>query len=453
MHFHDDTPLELSRLLQDDVNLLGLSEHAAKGGRIGRARQWVGGCVLAAFGAISCTYGEPLKAPGEGGPTWLRIESEHFTVVTDLDRGEAESATRELEDGLDAIAQIAFEQPRIAVEPATVVIFRDDHEFHRFQPPLVDAGFLPQTPNDLEGPRLVLAHGKLTRETRDIFFHELTHDLFHLNFGPAPAWLAEGWAQYYGSTRIEGNEILVGEALDHVTFHGGPDYVPFRNRDGVEFVAIPIAKVPCATDLVHMTYESLYGEGRARHPSAEGALRVLTNYAAVWALVHMLVDGPADYQNRFKTFVQLAKRGSALEAAFAQAFSDVTPRQFDNDFRLYLARREIGVWRAPYVRPTRPFAPKERYLVDAEVRLLRAQLTPWQGPRAAFAERDLDAAMKEAPGLARRHVLSRSLFAGRGRSEGRRASHPGRIDNVSGRAAVPARSAHAQARTERSRCE
>jgi tetratricopeptide (TPR) repeat protein len=111
----------------------------------------------------------------------------------------------------------------------------------------------------------------------------------------------------------------------------------------------------------------------------------------------MLVDGPAEYRPRFKTFVQLAKHGTALETAFTQAFTDLTPRQFDNDFRLYLAKREIGVWRAPYVRPTTVLAPKERYLTDAEVHVLRAQLTPWQGPRAALAERDLQAARRAAP--------------------------------------------------------
>src|SRR5580765_2401061 len=113
MHFHDDTPLELSRLLHDDVDLLGLSEHAAKGGRKPRSSQWRGALVLTALAGIACTpYGSRPTCPGEGGQPWVRVESQHFSVVTDLDRAEAESTARQLEEGMDAIAHIACVHPR-----------------------------------------------------------------------------------------------------------------------------------------------------------------------------------------------------------------------------------------------------------------------------------------------------------------------------------------------------
>jgi hypothetical protein len=385
-------------MLDDDVDLFGLAEHAREGGRYGRVRQWVGGCILSACAAISCTYGEPLKAPGAGGPAWIRVESEHFIVVSDLDRAEAESIARELEDGLDAIAQIAFEQPRTAIDPAMVVIFRDTNELHRFLPPLLGGAFATHAlSGDPESPRFVIAQGKLTEETRSNFFHELTHDLFDLNFGVAPTWLAEGWAEYYGSVRIEGDQIRVGAPLQHITFTDGPSFQRFRNASGVVYIAIPVGRVPSATDLIHMTKEALYAGDTAEQPSDESALRSLTNYVGSWALLHMLLDGPEPYQKRFQAFADLARSGKSVESAFAQAFADVPPRRFDADFRAYLGTKQIGVWRMPYVRPTRALAPKERYLNDAEVHLLWAQLTPWRGPRAALAERELNAAEEAAP--------------------------------------------------------
>lgn len=353
--------------------------------------------AFAVFGALSCTYGEPLRSPGSGGARWIRLESEHFTLLTDLERVAAESTVHDLEDGVDAIAQIAFEHPKIAVEPALVVVFRNAYEFHKFLPPLMDGVFVPRAPYDPEGPRLVVAYGELTEQTRCLFFHELTHDLVHVNFGPAPPWFDEGLAEYYGSVRVKGDDVLVGEAAQHVTFHGGSDYLSFRNPAGVAYVAIPIRAVPSATELMHMNRAALYAQGM-HAPLGVVALRKITNYAASWALVHMLLDGPASYQRRYESFVRLAKSGQSLEAAFARAFGDLTPRQLDDDFRLYLAKREIGVWRAPYTRPPARPALTERYLTDAEVHLLWAELAPWTGPRASFAARELDEASKSAPG-------------------------------------------------------
>jgi hypothetical protein len=157
--------------------------------------------VCACVCMLSCaTYGARPKSPAEGGATWTRVESQHFIVVSDLPREEAESTARELEQGLEALTNVVFERPRTPVEHTTVVVFQDSSDFHAFMPSMVEGKFYPHLSNDPEGPRFLVVHGNLMTDDRIPFFHELTHDLFDRNFGSSPPWLREGWAEYWGIT-------------------------------------------------------------------------------------------------------------------------------------------------------------------------------------------------------------------------------------------------------------
>jgi hypothetical protein len=67
-------------------------------------------------------------SPAEGGRPWVRVESEHFAIVTDFDRDDAESTARLLEEGFDAIAHIAFVHPRTKMIPSATNLMRMDAE-------------------------------------------------------------------------------------------------------------------------------------------------------------------------------------------------------------------------------------------------------------------------------------------------------------------------------------
>jgi hypothetical protein len=44
----------------------------------------------------------------------------------------------------------------------------------------------------------------------EVVYHEYTHTILHLNFRWFPVWLDEGLADFYGSTRFEQSQMLVG---------------------------------------------------------------------------------------------------------------------------------------------------------------------------------------------------------------------------------------------------
>lgn len=72
--------------------------------------------------------------------------------------------------------------------------------------------------------------GHLSGRVRTTLLHELTHDLVNRWFGWAPAWLSEGWAQYYSTTRGAGGFLFAGEALPGLTFTSAPESWPTKRR-------------------------------------------------------------------------------------------------------------------------------------------------------------------------------------------------------------------------------
>jgi tetratricopeptide (TPR) repeat protein len=327
----------------------------------------------------------------------VQVDSEHFVIVTDLDRADAIATARQLEQGFDAIAKVAFVHPRTTVEPTTVVIFRGDSDFHTFLPPMAGAAFSSHWHNDPEGRRILIAQGMLTEENRFMFFHELTHDLVHLNFGAAPPWLQEGWAEYYSTVHVNGAKAIVGEAPRQVTFTEESDYQVYRDKAGAGWFAIPIRDVPSATELMRMDRSAFYLQAFAEDPTSEETLATERHYVAAWALVHMLLDGPAPYPERFGRFMQEANEGKALEVALREAFGDLPPGQLDLDFRRYLAKRDVAIWSTHYERPSKPLGVSTRYLADAEVHLLWGLLASWAPATASVGERELDTAIDAAP--------------------------------------------------------
>ena len=302
----------------------------------------------------------------------------------------------ELEQALDAIDQVAFEHSRAPLEPTTVVVFSEGSDFHAFAPELIEGRFYRELPGDLEPSRFVLLHGTLSTQSRIACLHELTHDLFERNFGPAPPWLNEGWAQYYSTIEIEPDRLRVGAALPHLTFTTDSEPFVARADNGSDVFAMPIERVAPPSELLRLGRREFYQASLVEHPADADRERASSLYLGSWALVHLLHDGPEPYPTRFKQFLQNA-RLAPVQTAWLSAFASVSSEQLDRDFRQYLARRQLAVFELG--KRSAGAAPPitTRALTDAEVHVLWARLSPWQGASGAAAQRDLDEAVAEAP--------------------------------------------------------
>jgi Flp pilus assembly protein TadD len=357
----------------------------------------LGACGLAAF-VVACTpYGARPVLPKAGGAPWNEITSPHFRVLSDLPPDDAEATARELERGLAALTEVAFEHARIASEPTTVVVFRNRSEFRAFLPELYDGEFTQKLPNDLERSPFLLIHDKLGTKTRVDFLHEMTHDLFTRNFGWSPPWLAEGWAQYYSTVRVlpNGDEIL-GEAPPGFTFTHENDFYVGHDETGEVRIAIPISEVPRPSVLMAIDHAAFYESMQVTNPGLAERNREVALYAGSWALVHMLLDGGELYTSRFQKFLEHAKTRK-LDEAWRQSFADIPTARLDADFRRYLEERRLAVWTIPSRAAHEPPTITRKPLDDAAVHLLWARLSRWGNSTDLTAKQDLDAALAEAP--------------------------------------------------------
>jgi len=354
-------------------------------------------------------YGARPVSPAQGGRAWIEASSPRFRVVSDLPVAEAEAIARELEQGLEAIDQVAFDHVRTRLEPTTVVVFSSASDFHAFMPTSVEGRFYRRLPGELEPSPLLVLYGSLDDSSRVACLHELTHELFDRNFGPAPPWLSEGWAQYFSTIQIEPQRIRVGAALPHLTFTLDSVPVTAKADDGSIVLAMPVGKVAPPSALLGMDrgtfYSSVLAQDLAQQEAAreEAALRSDSLYLGAWALVHLLHAGPAPYPKRFQAFLEGA-RHAPLAAAWQSAFAGLSAADFDHDFRVYLAKRELTVLEFKRHATSLPVVVSKRAMSDAEVRLYWARLS--SGLSAEIdAVRDLDAAVAQAPGSPEAHYF------------------------------------------------
>src|SRR5262245_31620395 len=85
---------------------------------------------IAATASCSCAGLPP--APDQGGPAWLRLESEHFVLYTDLGEPKARDAILTFERLLDAYTQLGWETTGKLPVKLDVVLFADRSDFEVF---------------------------------------------------------------------------------------------------------------------------------------------------------------------------------------------------------------------------------------------------------------------------------------------------------------------------------
>lgn len=151
-----------------------------------------------------------------GMETWREVRSPHFIAYTDARESEAREALREFEAIREAFKAIF---PGIRVDPPKpLVVFIHQDE----------ASMKQLLPGEFEGPKpkrsagYYLSRGdrsyallRLDARSRDgqpyhVLYHEFTHGILNHNFPAIPLWLNEGFAEFYGGTRIQPGGVHLG---------------------------------------------------------------------------------------------------------------------------------------------------------------------------------------------------------------------------------------------------
>jgi tetratricopeptide (TPR) repeat protein len=351
--------------------------------------------TAACGGALS----EPFTPPESGGAPWVEVTSKHIVLRTDLPADEARGMCVEFEQIYAMFEDIAFNYQEKPKAQTSIVLFRREVEYEAIGP-RGSAGFFRRAIaiDDYFAP-MAIFHGDLTAATRHLFQHELTHRFIDFYFPRAPVWLHEGLAEYYETMVVEDNHVILGRDLPDRFFIGGLTWT-FESTPLWPVIAhIPISDAVSPRGLLKMDREEFYAaqlEASSISEKEERSRRQTANYASAWTLVHLFLNGPAPYPERFAAYLEKLAVNRTPESAFSVAFEDLDDA-IERDYRAWLMPKERILRRTRYELPAVQIV-GERAMAPADVHVLWASIRPWSTEAdRARARADLDAAIRLAP--------------------------------------------------------
>jgi hypothetical protein len=288
--------------------------------------------MLVALMAVAAGCAAPFRCPARGGPPWWQLESEHFTVATDLEREEAELALRDLEEYRAALADTAWPQgDRQRGGRLQVVIVARERDWRVFETKrhglYTESLFQP----------FIAMRAAASDQTRITIRHELTHYLSRMQLPEQPDWLAEGLATYFETMVYDraGGELLIGMPL--------PSRLGTLRSGGFN-VALTLT-------------------GRQEDQDSDRF------YATSWLIVHYFMSRQRE---PFAGYLKALEQGQPAARAWGTAFAHLDLAALQAELRAHVGEGRPLVGSRRFRAPG--FTTRARPLDDATVHALRAQL-------------------------------------------------------------------------------
>ena len=263
-----------------------------------------GTLLLAAAGCAP----EPTS-PQQASERWLRLETEHFDLATDLAPADAQVAAESLEKTRHALFEAAWTRADDRLtERTTVVVFREKLDYDHYQPKTIGLYTWAVRPTiflyglpDHWSQRTALSDESSTSVLR----HELTHRLAAGVYGRQPRWFAEGLAQFLETTTLSADGKTA--TLGRVNLVALRKYHACREATAAEVLAW-------------------------RADTSNDARLTCALYGMSFLLVHYLYNQKAQELAVYQT--KLAK-GVEPERAFTESFPDIVVATLDKELNQY----------------------------------------------------------------------------------------------------------------------
>jgi tetratricopeptide (TPR) repeat protein len=307
---------------------------------------------------------------------WTEVRSPHFRVLTDGSDKDARRAAREFEQMRVALNEIF---PHIRLDsgaPLLVLAVRDEDSMKALAPGLWKQKGAKPAGYFHHGWDKEFAVVQLNQDqpgSYQVVYHEYVHTIMHLNLRWLPLWLDEGFADFYGNTRMESKRLIVGAPERRVAVLRGRSLIPL-------------------TTLLDVTHTSPYYHDEDK---------VQMFYAESWALTHYLTFGPGmEKGKKMLQFANLLQQGGNQKKTFEEVFGDIqrVERNLDN----YLSQPAVvtGILNNPPQIDEKDFT--ARKLTEAETEAELGSFHLWQH-EVADARRLTEQALQDDPKLGLAH--------------------------------------------------
>ncbi|MCP3168743.1 DUF1570 domain-containing protein [Myxococcus qinghaiensis] len=312
-------------------------------------------------GSWGCVVGPRFtRCPGEDGRAWVELDSEHYTLRTDLPPEQAREAMSVLEH--TRVALLAGMWPgalRQEMAKVLVYVLADPREFEGLYPRRVRAFFYKSDTEALivlSGPpaKWSQQYSGLSEDSSSRLNHELAHYLSTYVMQRQPLWLSEGLSEYLETLRLS---------------DGGKRAVLGTPNWSAAYMMRSILKR--SVDSVHpavMMRRVLDWQPGLDAEAQEREIGIM--YAGSWLMVHWLRHTRPE---RFTQYQTLLGQGVDPRVAQRQALPELESDSLDQTLLDYVrdiraaSRHQVAV-------PTTSTAFIERVLDDAEVHASRAKL-------------------------------------------------------------------------------
>jgi tetratricopeptide (TPR) repeat protein len=361
------------------------------------------GVLLAvlATSQMACVVGPRFtKCPGQGGRGWVQLESDHYTLRTDLPPEEARRAMSHLER--TRVAMLAAMWPgalRREMTKLSVYVLQDPREFEGLYPRRVRAFFFKSDTEAL----IVLPGGPesweyrfsgLSEASSSRLNHELAHFLSTYALARQPRWLSEGLAEYLETLRLskDGSTAVVGT----------PNPASIYEMAGILDAVVDNPGLLKRDPARAWSMQQRVLAWDRMQESGEEDRQIAYLYAGSWLLVHWLLN---ERPEAFARYLALMNEGVAPEAALRQALPGMESPALDSALLNYLRNRRYRERTVPVPPVGTGFI--ETVLEDAEVHAIRSKLAElgarlaWREPfitnRKKLAKAELDESLRLNP--------------------------------------------------------
>jgi tetratricopeptide (TPR) repeat protein len=237
--------------------------------------------LLLALG-LGLALAYPILAGG-AEPKWIRVSSDHFSVLTDASQKKGTEVVVRLEQMRAIFAQLLLKNKLTMGVPIEVIALNSDREYVQTAPtrqgqPISAPGFfLPGEPNYIV--LNLFADDSWRAVARDFALTFL-----YYNYPPTPGWFDEGFADYFSSLRIEKKTAGIG---------GDPSLALSWREDLVGNVRearnLPKSFTELLSGPVWLPLPDLFTVRHSPGSAAESAPHTLY-YAESWIVMHYLLN-------------------------------------------------------------------------------------------------------------------------------------------------------------------
>lgn len=326
-------------------------------------------CWLVVAAVAAACHGPALpQVPGKGGPAWLELQSEHFTLWTDSSRERAQRLIREMEHHRQVVLGVGFNSTR-AEGRSFVLALRDSEEVGVFLPEQFVA--MAYSGSAVLQPVIVLP-AKTDEDRAHVVAHELTHVIsFHV-IRNQPEWFAEGLANFFATVNLD------------------PDSASGNLGEPEPDIIASLKQSPPMPSAQLFACKSNACKGDMFYPTA-------------WALFTFLANTYPQELLRYTERLDALPDGADAQA-WAEVFPSLTTDKLDHELRKWLAYGKHLVWKFNVKLQEWPVT--ERKLGDADVLAARALMRQMIAPDGATPPPELDEALAADPGHLLAHLVN-----------------------------------------------